>query len=831
MTSVTEDERARGLLKIWRDDLKPFLSEHLQGEVDGIEQTAELLASALNRKTHLQIGFIGESQVGKSSLINALVERSALPAGGIGPLTAQATQVSYAAEDCLSVTYHDQARLRGVRLLLEGALIRRGELSSVTGEAGTDDVGGPALEELGFDLVSVAPLPSSDGEPLNEEAMRAREAAEQRFNYLMDQLWSMLSDATVIDEGGHRRARPAGPVLVDGLRAILGERPRHPHAIAEFRDRIEELRRHLGKSETLTNPDPMAFMQALKVRAAGWLAPLVKQLDVGLRCEVVKSLSLVDLPGIGVRADPGALVAEDFVRQGGDALVVVMRNSGLTESVARLLETTGVITRLLMEGEGPPSIRVVVVVTHLDDVARTRWQEAVRDARARGQRPPDPHRVFADLAAEMSSKARSDIHGALLSSSSASELTDERRARRALRIEALCSAMEVLCVAAPDYLSLIEGFADMAWLKDPESTNVPAFRRALESVAAAHAAQRSAEIAHAMEALCSLANGYLQATAQAYAEGRGAAREQWEAFRGELQKAVQGLRDQMNTSHGELLAQLKTAIPADIRLLCSEAEKGTMKRLSRLRGEGNKLRYQSLNAALRRDAVWESRSINYPVSLTEKFIEPIASDWDSRIVGGVRNAIKQMVDRDVRLVEKLCDVAEALDERVVGDAQIANQKLLMQQQAKACVAFTKEKLAELTTRVSAELSKKISQVMATTCKKALDAGVNQGTGAKQAILDAFEKGGTSATEKAREHAERLLLDSYESLRRELERGFMAEHHDPLADAFRRLTDEELSKATRRDTRRMAAVRAQVADALKLLAPFHGAAVPAAQAAL
>jgi len=37
-------------------------------------------------------------------------------------------------------------------------------------------------------------------------------------------------------------------------------------------------------------------------------------------------------------------------------------------TVAQLLERTGVINRLLMEGEGPPSIRVVVVVTHLDDV-------------------------------------------------------------------------------------------------------------------------------------------------------------------------------------------------------------------------------------------------------------------------------------------------------------------------------------------------------------------------------------------------------------------------------------------------------------------------------
>ncbi len=830
MERVSEDERARGLLKIWNDDLKPFLAEHLQGELAGIDQAAEMLDSALKRKTHLQIGFIGESQVGKSSLINALVERSALPSGGIGPLTAQATQVSYAEEDCLSVTYHDQSRLRGVRLALEGALVRRGELPSNAADVGPDtDRGGPAQDELGFDLAAVAPPPSPDGEPLNDDAARAREAAEQRFNYLMDQLWSMLREDSTNEGHGPPPVRPAGAVLVDGLRAILGERPRHPEAVAGFQPRIEELRRYVGRSEKLTNPKSMEFTHALKVRAAGWLAPLVKNLSLGLRCEVVRSLSLVDLPGIGVRADPGALVAEDFANLGGDALVVVMRNSGLTESVARLLERTGVINRLLMQAEGPPSFRVLIVVTHLDDVAKDRWREAASAARARGQRPPDPREVYAEEATKMSTQARSDIRGALLSSPSTDELTDERRARRAQRIEMLCASMDVLCVAAPDYLSLIEDFADMAWLKDREATNVPAFRRALEAVATAHAAQRSEAIVQAINDLCSLADGYLRATGQAYEEGRGAEREKWESFRSELQKSLHGLRDQMNTSHGELLAQLKTTVPADIRLLCSEAEKGALKRVATLRSSGNKLYFQSLNAALTREAVWERRGINYPVALTEKFIEPIVSDWDTRIVGGVRNAIKLMVDRDVRLVEKLCDVAEALDERVVGDAQIANQKLLMQQQAKACVAFTKETLNELTSRVSAELSTKIGQVMAAACKKARDAGDNQGSGAKKAILDAFEKGGTLATEKAREHAERLLLDHYEALRRDLQRGFLAEHHDPLADAFRRLTSDELSKATRRDTRRMAAVRAQVAHALELLAPFHDAAAPVQQA--
>jgi len=818
MERVNTEENAHDLLKLWAEELRPLLAQHIPGEIGAVDQSAELLVAALRRKTHLQIGFIGESQVGKSSLINALVERSALPSGGIGPLTAQATQVAYADDDCLTVSYHDTEKLRGVRLLLESALVRRGELVAMNAE-GRDEV---ALDELDLDLGAVAPAPLPEDEPANDDAHRARALANERFNYILDQLWSMLGADVGSHDGDARPPRPPGPVLVDGLRAVLNERPRNPEAIVAFHPRIEELKQYLGKTETLTSSDAFAFMQTLKVRAAGWLAPLVKTLCVGLRCEIVRSLSLVDLPGIGVRADPGALVAEDFVREGGDALVVVMRNSGLTDSVARLLERTGVVTRLLMEGEGPLSIRVMVVVTHLDDVAKTRWKEASGFARARGQRPPDAGSVFAALGAEMAAKARSDIRGALLSSPSSEELTEERRARRAHRIEALCAEMDVLCVAAPDYLSLIEGYDDVAWLKSLAATNVPAFRAALEGLAAKHAKQRQQDIAQAANALWAIVDGYLRATAQAYEEGRGAATEQWESFRAALQDAMQGLRDQMNASHGELLARLKEAIPADIRLLCAEAEKGTVKRVKRLRTDGEKLYFKSLEAALKHDAVWDKKAINYPVALTEKFIEPIASDWDTRIVGGVRNAIKQMVDRDVRLVEKLCDAAKALDERVAGEDQITSQKQLMQQRAKTCVAFTKEKLAELTGRVSAELSKKIGQVMSATCKKALAAGHNQGKGAKQRILEAFENGGTLASEKAREHAEGLLIAYYDALRRELEQDYLAEQHDPLTDAFRRLTDDERSRAARRDARKAAAVRAQVAHALELLTPFHSA---------
>ena len=101
-----------------------------------------------------------------------------------------------------------------------------------------------------------------------------------------------------------------------------------------------------------------------------------------------KSSSL-DLPGVGVVGDPAARVAEEFIAKEADAVVIVMRNSGLTEQVADLLEKTGIISRLLWSAESQrQSVSVIVAVTHLDDVAKDTWRRRALEARRMGKPPP-----------------------------------------------------------------------------------------------------------------------------------------------------------------------------------------------------------------------------------------------------------------------------------------------------------------------------------------------------------------------------------------------------------------------------------------------------------
>ncbi|HEX2569295.1 MAG TPA: dynamin family protein [Polyangia bacterium] len=824
IVSTDIEARARQLMELYQERLRPWLTDYIKGDIVSLDQAAAVVGHALERKTRLAIGFVGESQVGKSSLINALLGRSALPSGGIGPLTAQATQVRYAEEDRLEVAYHGRAQVRGMRLILEKGLARKGELTLAAADPEPKTEGAEAGETRalarGLEVELLGPRSGEGGEGMESDT-EARQEAEERFQYMLDQAWSMLGGVQP-HEAGSGPARPPNAVLVDGLRAILGEPVRKPEALVAFQANIEEVRRKLSTTETITASSAGGaggFERALRSRATGHLAPLVRELTVGLHSDFARTFTLVDLPGIGVQGDPGALVAEQFVADGGDALVVVMRNSGLTDAVARLLERTQVITRLLMEGDTPTPVHVMIAVTHLDDVAKTRYQEAAKAARASGERPPDKHRLFQDLAGQMAEKIRTQVRDALLRSPAFEELGEEQRGRRVARIDALCRAMDVICVSAPDYMALIEGFEEDAFLRDREATNVPVFRGQLEVLARRATEHRTQAIATAEREMCALMDAHLRSIATTYQSGRGKAVTQWESFRGELEHVAQGLREQMKASHGELLAHLQNTLPAQIRLLCREAETGALKKLSLLRRHGEGLPYPSLNAALRRGGVWGRRNINYPEALTMKFVDTIALDWEPRIVEGIRGSIRKGAERDLKLVEALCERAQELDEHIVGDAEIAVQRQILQQKARACIAWTGDRLEKLTAGVRQALGSKIGSVMEGACQVAIRAGANRDRGAKRRILEAFEQGGTEASERAREHAERLLDQHYQALVMELREGYLAEHHDPVTDALRRLTADELMQARRADAAQQEAVLKEVAAWRNVIAPF------------
>src|SRR5262245_33382385 len=128
-----------------QSDVTPFL-QAVQPEkvapLDGDARNLGGVARTVNEE--LAVCFLGNAGVGKSTLINSLVAGKdvILPAGGIGPLTAQALAVRYAPRRRFEVEYHPPEVRWRLGLALERALERESRR----------DRPAPGVDDLGRDL-------------------------------------------------------------------------------------------------------------------------------------------------------------------------------------------------------------------------------------------------------------------------------------------------------------------------------------------------------------------------------------------------------------------------------------------------------------------------------------------------------------------------------------------------------------------------------------------------------------------------------------------------------------------------------------------------------
>ena len=802
------DEQANRLLVLFGDSIRAFLEKQGVAGVEGLDRQAEVLRETLKRPDQVSIGFIGESQVGKSTLINALLERRALPSGGIGPLTAQQTRVSNGTEDRINVTYHGRGAINRLVFALTAHLRLRGLLPETVSEVQPEQV--ESGDPLDSDLL-VEPRDLDGGGTTG-----VSERAQQRANYLFAQTRRMLG------------ASPETPelALLDGLRVLLGWTPLgSPEGVEPFRARCTELQERLGRQEILTAAElggATAFQAALQLRAAGWLSPLVAKLSLELTAPEVDGLSIVDLPGIGVVGDAAANEAQRFVEAEGNALVVVFRNSGLTDAIADLLERTGVITKLLFGGrDGLPPIQVILVVTHLDDVARTQFSLRAQQALDAGLTVPDRHDIFRELSREMEAKAREQVTTALMQSRSFEGLEGAQEASRRAVVERLCRDLRVVCVAAPDYVEKRVGpDLGLAFLSDPAATGIPELRQSLHALAHEHRDRRRTDVSDAYEALFSTLDAHLGALRKSLDDGRGVAIEQWERFCEQLSEFAEPLRLEMQGLHGEVAGTLRRGLLERIDALCGEAENQGLKRLRSLLKRARELHYQSLNAALRRDGVWESRSVNFPNDLTFAMVDAVAAEWEPRIIDGVRAEIRRLADRDLKLVEQLVQRARELDARIVEETPIEEQKKILQQNSRSAVAWTKEQLEELRDTVRSRLRDTVAKPIELACRDAIRAGRNAGSGAKDRIIDVFDEGSIEALSEARKMAKRVLDDAYKKLLRKLDEGYLQDFHDPVQAALETLTDKTGERARRSDARKRKALAEALAEFDAALTPLR-----------
>lgn len=783
------ERRASEVLAFYDEEARASLEELLDERIKEIDLAAQSLRESLSTRPLIRVGFLGESQVGKSSIINALIGQRVLPSGGVGPLTAQKTALTHASSASFRVRYHGRQRLNAFRFALERYFEWLREI-----EAATEAADEPSFETHVFDTNP-------------EEDKDARLERNRVGGYLVAQARLML--------GLTHDTEVSNTELLSLVRALAAkdesaiEWPTNP----ELRERIANIRRLCDTTEEIDEGGDVArFHDELELRAAGWMSPLIAELRVSLDAPILKKIELLDLPGVGVVGDPAARVAEEFIAKEADAVVIVMRNSGLTEQVADLLEKTGIISRLLWSAESQrQSVSVIVAVTHLDDVAKDTWRRRALEARRMGKLPPDRGEVFRELAEPMVANVKRQLTQALMDSGELEDLTPEQREKREKVIRALAERMTVHCVAAPDYLAIREGFADDSFLRTEEATNIPRLANVLVGLSQPLMDERRQRLQESRAAFVSLLSAILtqEEFRHRFRQHRASDAEN---FRKACELVAEPLKIEAERVRQAFHGVLDDGLRNASTFVANEAAEHANKRLSRLKTSGARLSWQTLNAALVRGGSFRGKrnTVDYPGSLTRAFVDVIASNWEPRIVKRAQKAHDDLGEAEAKLVEMLVERASELAGSEDEAAALRGLREQVRRKGRATSAWTQTELQKLTEAVRVELLATVAPIFEKACLEARRAGANRGRGASARMLAVLDVAGRKAIDEAGQRVTTVIDEHLARFRRRFV-SMVDEQSDPVSQALEAIVSTHGEAVARfgeeRRKMRLGAVRA------------------------
>ena len=274
----------------WWRRARPVFEHLIPSIVLQIDNEASRLERLLARKDETVFCFLGQSGIGKSTLINAIVAgpKNVLPAGGTGPLTAIATQVCYSKQPYFRIRYQSPEKLRGILLNLENLVGRQSQpifASTVDSPSQDPAIAEPALFE------TLGQLDPEDGDTtafVGEAAVPS-----ERMEGLIRATQMLVIGAIEV---------PANlPRLIAGLRCALGQR-----SDGQIEDPDRERLRDIAEALTFAKTGSIravtdngmddAFSKLLNKHTAGSLAPLVSEIEVGWPSEILRGgVVLVDL--------------------------------------------------------------------------------------------------------------------------------------------------------------------------------------------------------------------------------------------------------------------------------------------------------------------------------------------------------------------------------------------------------------------------------------------------------------------------------------------------------------------------------------------------------
>jgi hypothetical protein len=271
-----QKREAADLVRRFETDGRPFLETHAPEQLAAFDNDCQRLTKLIETPENITACFLGHSGIGKSTLLNALAagRDHVLPSGGVGPLTALATEVKHSPMARFVVRYHKRNKLGQLVFALERTYQPSTDDKRKTGNEG------PAQE-----------LDEDTQKEIESEIDTNGNTDDARPDSQLNSYQKQAQQIVTGDQFGDRTI----PYLIDAMRSACGYkiqfdtkfeaddliRISRVRAALEMAARDVSYERHQGQ-------EGVPFTADLKDHAAGFLAPLVEEIQVGCPSSVLQ---------------------------------------------------------------------------------------------------------------------------------------------------------------------------------------------------------------------------------------------------------------------------------------------------------------------------------------------------------------------------------------------------------------------------------------------------------------------------------------------------------------------------------------------------------------
>lgn len=796
-------------LLIWLDDkAKPFLEKNAPERVAAIQSDQDRIKKILNRSDDVTVCFLGNSGVGKSTLLNALAagDQQVLPAGGIGPLTAQATEVGYSEIHRFKVVYHKKDKLWKTVFAIEARLKQNLK-----------------AEQLIFDKNKVTAIVDDLENGMSAEDRKEALADASSIDHksddgkIIDTLEGYIKQARNIVCGNQFSDERSLEYLVDALRLACGHKAKWNNVPqGDDAERIKRVTQILARGkddrtyENVSSDNHREFMEDLRAHAAGFLSPLIERIEVGWPAAVLHAgIKLVDLPGVGIAHDSYRDVTKSYVREKARAVIVVVDRAGPTESTIELLRTSGYWDRLVGAADDPASdpCTMLIAVTKVDDVMQEEWANQVATLMD-GASKPKKRDVFAKLVEEFKPRMLSQISQQLaaIGESSNESVNMARKQASATILESL----QIHPVSAPEMRRiLIDDEDDMSFLGSTELTGIPKLQESLIELACNEKILKDQQLQEVLDRLCANVMNDLKMIQASWQEDSRAAEEA-----GRLSIALEVVLAEKQKEYRDRAVSfrefLKETVQAKINALVLEAREVAEKEVQVYLRSLHYAHWATLRAAVRRGGTFfGSRHINLPDDITGFFQEPMAAVWGQKLLRDIRRRTGEFADDIEQLVKELCEWAAQQDGVRTQKKLLDTQQERVQSLAAQMKEVGKEAVDELRETVKNELAKTIRDPIKLACEKFVKRGDDIGPGVKNRVLSLFNTLASEATIAAKEPAVRILCEKAKLVQKDIQDAYK-KGGDPLQETADLIVEKHESRIRRSDAQRRTAVLEETA---------------------